>query len=124
MKEDRTVIRQIVGALGAVVMFLGMFATAKRYIGHDSSFFELGYGSWVLAAIAVVALIFSVSKLYRWVWAPCLSAFAFLGYMLHKLQVEYLEIKISMEREAAGSFFVDLERSVNDLQLFDVQDNP
>ncbi|NTW99662.1 MAG: hypothetical protein HGB35_07010 [Geobacteraceae bacterium] len=117
MKEDRTVIRKTVGALGAAVMFFGMFATAKRYTGYATSFFELGYGSWLLAPIAVIALFLSASKLYRWVWAPSLSSFAFMGYMLYKLQVEYLELKISMEREVAGSFFVDLERSVNDLQL-------
>ena len=117
MKEDRVAIRKIIGTSGAIVMFFGMFASAKRYIGSDSNFFELGYGSWILAVIAMVALIFSIVNLHKWIWIPCLSAVAFMGYMLHRLQVEYLEIKIRMEQEVAGQFFVELARSVNALEL-------
>ena len=117
MKEDRIVIRKIIGVAGAIVMFFGMFASAKRYIGPESNFFELGSGSWLLAVIAIVTLIFSVTNLHKWIWIPCLSAFAFMGYMLHRLQVEYLEMKVGLEQEIAGKFFVNLERSINNLQL-------
>lgn len=113
--ETREPIKQVVGVLGAVIMLLGMFANAKQYLYHSESLVEIGNGSWTVALFAVIALFLAATKLHKWQWIPCVLAVANLGFLLHRLQVEFLEMKVRMEEEAGNNYFVGLARSVNQM---------
>ena len=93
-------------------MFLGIFANAKQFMYRDESFLDVGNGSWTIAVIAILSLTLSVAKKHQWQWIPSVLAIADLGFILHRLQVEYLEMRIRMEKDAGDNYFLDLARSV------------
>jgi hypothetical protein len=119
-KKSQTNTKQIIGILGSVILFIGVFMPIISLpVVGNLNYFQNGKGDGtIVIALAIGSLILVLARQYRGLW---LTGFGSLGIMLFtyiNFQTKMAQIKSDMESELAGNPFRGLaDVAVQSIQL-------
>lgn len=112
--------KQIIGLIGSLILFVGVFAPiVSMPILGSVNFFQNGKGNGVIILIiAFISLIFTLIKEYRALWFTGLGALAVMLFTFVNFRSKMGELEAQMDTNMAGSPFRGLAHmAVQSVQL-------
>jgi len=108
------------GILGALILILGVFAPLVSIpIMGSMNYFQNGKGDGIIILVfAALALVLSLSRLYKALWLPFLGCAGTLTFTFVRFQQGMSEARAEMKAELADNPFAGLaEIAIESVQL-------
>lgn len=111
--------RQLLGVLGSILLFLGVFAPIISLpMAGSINYFHNGRGDGtIVLVLAVISLVLTFAKKYHWLWVTGLGSLALLAFTFFSFQARLSDVKLRMNIELADNPF----RGLADLAMESIQ---
>lgn len=111
--------KQLLGLIGSIILFVGVFTPIVSVpIMGNMNYFQNGKGDGTFVLIlAVVSLIFVLTKKYKGLWFTGLGSMAVMAFTFINFQMKISDMKAQMETQLAGNPF----RGLADMAMQSVQ---
>lgn len=110
-KSTSIEIRQLIGILGAIILFLGVFAPIISVpLRGTINYFQNGKGDGtIIAILAAISLSLTLRKSYRGLWLTSLCSQALMIFSYISFHSWMTETKSQINKELQGTIFEGLE---------------
>jgi hypothetical protein len=111
--------KQVLGLIGSVVLFLGVFMpiVSVPFMGN-MNYFQNGKGDGILIIIlAAISLILTLSKKYKGLWFTGFGSLGIMAFTFINFQMKMSSARADLQEKLAGNPFAGL----GDLALQSVQ---
>lgn len=100
-------INQILGIVGAAILFVGVFLPLiSAPLFGSVNYVQNGRGDgWIIIILAAFSLVLALKKSYKWLMATGGCSLAVMAFTFIMLQIKLSEQKAQMETELAGNPF-------------------
>ena len=112
--------RQILGIVGSIVLFVGVFVpiVSLPIVGSMNYFQNGNSNGIILLGMAGVSLLATFGKVYRYLWFTGLCSLAVMGFTFYNFLSRMAEMEASLRSELEGNPFAGLgELALQSVQL-------
>lgn len=113
--------RQVMGFLGSVILFLGVFAPIVSIpIAGNMNYFQNGKGDGVIIiVIAIISCVLTLKRDYQKLWLPGFAALAVMAFTFVQFQIKISQLRGDLDTNLAGNPFKGIGELA--LQSFQIQ---
>ena len=113
-------IKQLLGLIGSIVLFIGVFAPIVSIpIVGNMNYFQNGKGDGtIILVLAVISLILVLTKKYNGLWFTSIGSIGVMLFTFINFQSKISQVKADMDSELADNPFRGLaEMAMQSVQL-------